>query len=125
MNRIRDTKLVERLTLKLQQLLATMVDSSTDKSIFPLGMFHRRKRFQLFPDFLIAQSIFRQRQVARDARSGGYKLGFEFGDRLRDLQVDLRFDARKREEDLVCSEAQIGVEFFGRAEDAAAAQLIK
>ena len=94
MKRVRNPKLIKRLCLKLQQVLPTMVNSTTDTTIFPTRMVQVSQFLQFGAHLLSRPPFFRQSQVSRHARAVWDEPRLESLDRGRDLLVHLSLYAR-------------------------------
>jgi hypothetical protein len=125
MNWIGHSELAKRFRLEPYQLLATVVDSPADASIFPACVLHVGQFLQLPAHLLFAPSCGRQAGDAYDAGATGDKFLLELGYRFRDLALYFAPYTRQAQEDTIKIAADGDVEVAEGAEDAAAFELIE
>jgi hypothetical protein len=125
MNGICYSELAKGLCLQPDQFLATMVHSSADSAIFPLGMLHVGQVAQLLAYLLFTPSRAGQAGDADHARTAGYKFALELQDRFGNLGLHFCADTRQAEEDTVEIAADADVEVTEGAEDATALELVE
>lgn len=101
MNRIGNTKLTKSLRLKLQQILAPMIHSTTDAAILPTSMFQARQLIQFLPYFIRRPTLLRKRKIPIHIRPALHKLRLKILNSRGNLLIDLAAHTRGAEEERV------------------------
>lgn len=122
MDGVCNTKLSERFCLQLQQVLATVIDSTTDTAIFPACMFHIRQLIELSANLFRGPSFLGKIQIPINTRPRRDEFRFEILNSGGNLLINLAADAGESQKDGIEEETDGGVGITDAAEDAITAQ---
>lgn len=122
MDGVCNTKLSERFCLQLQQVLATVIDSTTDTAIFPARMFHIRQLIELSANLFRGPSFLGEIQIPINTRPRRDEFRFEILNSGGNLLINLAADAGESQKDGIEEETDGGVGITDAAEDAITAQ---
>lgn len=120
-----NTKLSEGFRLQLQQVLSTVIDSTTDTTILPARMFHVRQLVELSANLFSGPSFLRKIQITINAGPRRDEFRFKILNSCGNLLINLATDAREPQEDGITEETDGGVGIADAAEDAITAQRIE
>lgn len=123
--RVRDTESVKRLRLDLQQVLAAVVHSTTDSTIFPPRMLHVGQLLQLGADLFGGPSLLREREIPCDIGARRHELILQILNGLGHLLVNLASDTGGAQKDGVEKETDGEIDIAKTADKAVAAQRIE
>lgn len=125
MDRVGNTKLTKGLSLKFQEILATMIHRAAHTAIFPAGMFQASQFGEFLTNLIRRPAILRQCKMASHVRTALYKLQLKVFDSRRDLLIDLASDAGSAQEDRVTEQANSYVNVADAAEKTVATKRIE
>lgn len=89
MDRIGHSKLPKSFGLKLDQVLSTVINGTTDTAVLPPCMFHVDQLIKFRANLFWGPSFLGEVQILGDSGAGGNKFIFYTLDGRRDLLVDL------------------------------------
>lgn len=121
MDRISNAEFPKGLRLYLQQVLATVVYSTADTSIFPPRVFHASQLVELGANLFWRPSFLWKSQKLGNLRTFRNKLVFKFAESRYDLLVYLAADDRSAQDHREHPEADGSVDVTNAANDAVAA----